>query len=132
LPFAAAVADAGVCARTWAAVRERRNHLHLPNVIGFTPFIDEKNILAPSLLTGIRVGLILRTLGRRPERWLRTSKGIDGPRLQFRDLYVLLSRQHSAGVYSGLDSELESRISIPDDPPAKWLVGFYFFSAQFC
>jgi hypothetical protein len=40
-------------------------------------------------------------------------------------VYVLLFRQRSAGVYSGLDFEAE--ISNPDDPPAEWRGGFFDF-----
>ena len=60
----------------------------------------------------------------RPKGWRRTSKGIDGPLLHLRALYVLLSSQRSAGVYSGLDSEYESRFPMTHPPNGWWVFIF--------
>ena len=66
--FAAAIADAGVCARTRAAVKgcpaessssAKRLRLH--------SLYRREEYLCASLLTGIRFGFILRTLGRGPK-----------------------------------------------------------------
>jgi hypothetical protein len=54
-----------------------------------------------------------------------TAKGLNDQDLHSRDVYVLLFRQRSAGVFSGLD--FEAGISNPDDPPAEWRGGFFDF-----
>lgn len=71
------------------------------------------------------LGLSLLLIVELPKDRRISSKGLNGPILHSRDVYVLLSKLHCAGVFDGLDSD--SRVSKPYDPPARRRGGFFVF-----
>ena len=79
-------------------------------------------------LTRTHFSFSLRLTVALPKERRINSKGLNGPFPHSRNVYVLLSELHRAGVFDGLDSE--ASVSKPYDPPARWRGGFFVFGSK--